>query len=306
MKAFKFALAALAIAVAPLCGTAKATVNIVVATEDADKDTVPRDNRIYDRVLDAIREQLNAQGFQVYDETAAGMQVDRAHRVRRQDTELIEVARALRPPMDAIVVFRIYASVVAGQYTEMRRPVMRITSRVLNVRSGQVVGQFDVGDQIEFPPLLKDCAADRECLLESLGSQAHRIAGDLGAALAMQLEASVPGMGDSTAVSAAADTTSPAPKANGCDNLQTGYHLEFNGFKAEETRSIEQYLVKFRCYQAHRVEQSGLTYVTFWYETASSSAVLLDNLTRALDWEHMKASVSMSGNTYKIDRVVTR
>src|ERR1700730_12123035 len=84
---------------------------LAVVSEDADTDTVPRNSRIFNRVLLALAEELNLRHYTVIDEKIAGMEISTPDRVRRRDTELIDIARALRrPPVDAIVVFQIYAS----------------------------------------------------------------------------------------------------------------------------------------------------------------------------------------------------
>ena len=44
--------------------------NIMIMGDDADRDTVPRNSPVFRRVLDALSNQLNEEGFDVYDETA--------------------------------------------------------------------------------------------------------------------------------------------------------------------------------------------------------------------------------------------
>ena len=44
--------------------------NILILCEDSDPDSVPRNNRIFKRVLNAVSNQLGDEGFNVYDETA--------------------------------------------------------------------------------------------------------------------------------------------------------------------------------------------------------------------------------------------
>jgi len=312
MNLFKSALMALALTVGPLAGAAQATVNVLVATEDADTDTVPRDSRVYNRVFDALREELNVRGFQVYDETSVGLEIDQAHRVRRQDTELLEVARAVAPPMDAIVVFQIYASVNKSQYSDIKRPVIRITGHTLNAHSGQFLGAFEVGSGIQFPPLTLGCAEDRECLLETIGGQARNIAGDLGAALSEKLSAfitagnAVPAVINAPAPMPPQTAATPAAATDGCTDLPTGYFINLSGFEVAEVQTIETYLVKFGCYGSHRVVESGRTHTTFWYETSSNSARLLNNLNTALAWENLKANVGMTGNNFRVDKITTR
>ncbi len=45
---------------------------VVVMGEDADEDSVPRGNRIFQRVIAELSETMNLRGYNVYDETAVG------------------------------------------------------------------------------------------------------------------------------------------------------------------------------------------------------------------------------------------
>jgi hypothetical protein len=162
--------------------------NVLVVSEDADIDTVPRNHRIFNRVLEAISEQLIARGFHVIDETSVGLEITEPNRVRRRDAELIEVARAFdRPPIDVLVIFQIYASVQTGKFSDIARPRIRVAGRMLTIRGNQRLGSFEAGDDLEFPPLPRHC--DRECLFERLGTEAKLVGTSVGAALATKLAA---------------------------------------------------------------------------------------------------------------------
>ena len=124
--------------------------NIVVMGEDADEDAVPRGNRIFQRVIHELSETMNLRGYNVYDETAVAMGFTQANRVRRRDDELIEVARAVQnPPLDVVAVFQIYASASKSAYSDIVRPEIRIPGRLLNVRTGQSLGSFEVAEILE-------------------------------------------------------------------------------------------------------------------------------------------------------------
>ncbi len=159
---------------------------VVVMGEDADEDSVPRGNRIFQRVIAELSETMNLRGYNVYDETAVAMGFTQANRVRRRDAELIEVARAVSsPPLDVVAVFQIYASASKSTYSDIVRPEVRIPGRLLNVRTGQSLGSFEVAG-VQLPPLPQGC--DRECLLERVGAEAKVIAGDVAAALTAKLD----------------------------------------------------------------------------------------------------------------------
>ena len=59
--------------------------NIMIMGDDADRDTVPRNSRVFRRVLDALSNQLNEEGFDVYDETAVTLDDFAQGRTRRTD-----------------------------------------------------------------------------------------------------------------------------------------------------------------------------------------------------------------------------
>jgi hypothetical protein len=115
-----FAVAALSFAPSAL---AQQQPNLLIMGEDADLDTVPRNSRIFNRVLRAIEAELQAEGFAVYDETAVSMGITDPARVRRTDAELITVARRVQDaPIDAIIVFQIYASTEENAYGIIVQP----------------------------------------------------------------------------------------------------------------------------------------------------------------------------------------
>jgi hypothetical protein len=167
--------------------------NILVMSDDADKDTVPRNSRVFNRVIAELSESLIAEGFQVYDETAAGMSVIKPGRIRRRDAELVSVARSItRPPIDVIVIFQIYASAKKSAHSDIHRPEVRVTGRLLSVRGSRALGFFEAGGDLELPPLPRRCFVpklNKGCLLEHVGMEAKLVAGAVGQALSAKLAA---------------------------------------------------------------------------------------------------------------------
>ena len=112
--------------------------NLLVVGNDADQDTVPRNSRIFNRVLAAVTSDMNERGFKVYDETAAGMDITNPGRVRRTDAELISIAQRIpKPPIDVIVVFQVYASVQQNAYSDIKELRVRIPGRMIQVQTGK-------------------------------------------------------------------------------------------------------------------------------------------------------------------------
>jgi hypothetical protein len=277
-------------AAAPVPADAADRPNLMVMGEDSDKDTVPRGSRVHRRIEEAIKEQLHTRGFNVYDETAVTLGTAAPGRVRRADAELVDVARGIqRPPLDAVVIFATYASAEQLSYTTRIRA--RLAGRLLAVRTGQHLGNFEVDVADVRAPA--DCS--RECVLETVGDQAKLLAQDLGAVLAVKLKS----------LTVAAVPAAPASSLQP-GGLPTAYTMLFNGFEVADRRGIEEYLVSFSGYQTHRPVRSGGTFVEYWYETAADSARLERNLGLMLDHLGLRGRVALSGNKVTVDKIATR
>jgi hypothetical protein len=304
---------ALASTLAALPAHAQPKPNVVVMGEDADEDSVPRGNRIFQRVIAELSETMNLRGYNVYDETAVAMGFTQPNRVRRRDAELIEVARAVQnPPLDVVAIFQIYASASKSGYSDIVRPQVRIPGRLLNVRTGQSLGSFEVSG-MQLPPLPQNC--DRECLLERVGAEAKTIAGDVASALTAKLDgfvaprraadAGAPA-GEAPPAGAAAGGAAPVAGGEACGGLPTAYTVRFDGFSPQEVQAAEEYMAAFRCYEHQRPVRAGGSATEYWYETRADSGRLTRNLRLML--EHMSApgQVQFSGNTFVVRRIATR
>lgn len=304
------ALALLALAAAPAHAQSP-SINIVMMGEDADEDSVPRGNRIYNRVVQALGEEMNVRGFQVFDETAVAMTITEPGRVRRRDAELIDVARAVQaPPLDVMGVFTIYASARDSSFSDVVRPAIRIPGRLLNVATGQQIGSFEVTG-LQLPPLPVNC--DRECLLENVGAEARVLAAELADALATKLEGftaapasatpltALPlGKGDTPVV-----TTAPAAGSE-CGGLPTAYVIRFEGFDATEIAALEEYVNAYSCVAGVRPVRASARAAEYWYETRSDSARLNRNLRLTLEHMDVPGQVRFAGNSFVVTKVATR
>jgi hypothetical protein len=304
-RLFAIILAACVLQLAPVAASAQG-LNIVVMGEDADEDSVPRGNRIFNRVIAALTEEMNVQGHDVFDETAIAMDINPANRVRRRDSELIEVARAVQnPPLDVVVVFSIYASVREGAYSDVLRPDVRIPGRILNLRTGQQIGSFEI-DGLDLPPLPVVC--ERECLLEEVGNHAAIMGAELAAALTLKLDGfvgSVPA--DAGAIIVTQPSTGGAvTTADGCDSLPTAYVIRFDGFTTEEITALEEYVNSYSCVQSARPVRASERSAEYWYETRSDSARLNRNLRLTLEHMGVEGQLKFSGNTMIVTKVATR
>lgn len=293
--------------------------NIVVMSDDADKDTVPRDNRIFRRVIQELSETMNLRGYNVYDETAVAMGITQPGRVRRRDAELIDVARSIpNPPIDVIVVFQIFASAQKSMQSDIVRPEVRIPGRILNVRTGQAIGSFEVTG-LQLPPLPQGC--DRECLLERVGAEARTLSTDLALALTQKLDGFIspareanPGSGIGSGGSAeippaaggAIANAAPSNGSSPCGGMPTAYVVRLSGFTAEEMKAAEEYMRSFSCFESQRPVRSSASQVEYWYETRADSGRINRNLRLMLEMMNAGGQVAFSGNTFTVSRVATR
>jgi hypothetical protein len=166
--------------------------NIMIIGTDIDKDAIPRGHPAFDRIQGVIADQLRARGLHVFDETAIPKDALPQSGVPREPSELVDTAKLARVPIDVIVVPQISARVrpmrtVADTY----KPSIRVSVRMMRAGSGELVGRYDYGDDIDFPPLSGSCATSRDCLLEVFGSEAQLIGLAVGNAVATYLAADV-------------------------------------------------------------------------------------------------------------------
>ena len=298
MKALFISLAAglllIACTTGPMPAAAADRPNILILGEDADLDTVPRNSRVFRRVLDALANQLHDEGFDIYDETAVTLDEFAQGRVRRTDAELIDIARSVqRPPIDLVVMFSIYAS--AEELTYTTKVNTRIPGRLLNVRTGQRLGNFEVVSPRTWRAPVN---CDRECILETVGEDAKILAQDLGAALTIKLHALADGGALNLAGIGSHDADVCIPNA---------YTVVLDGFGTDEVTSIEDFLVRdFQGYKAHRPIYSSLRHQEYWYETCSDSARLNRNLRRMLEYMIVAGRVTFAGNTYTVEKITVR
>lgn len=270
---------------AGLPATAADKPNVIVVGEDVDQDTVPRGNRVFKRVVEALTDEL-VQRFDVYDETSVTLGTFAQGRTRRTDAEIVDVVRSVRtPPLDIAVIFSIYASARELNYTTQIRT--RIEGRLLHIKDGQRLGSFEVVSPQEWRAR-PNC--DRECVLETVGDNARILAKDLGAVLNEKLTAAVSSSG----------------VASGTTGMASGYNIILDGFSAEEMRDVEEYLVVFSGYKNHRPSYSSMRRQELWYETSSDSARINRNLSRMLEHMDMRGRLTFSGNTFAIEKITMR
>ena len=309
LKSLFYLCIALVIPVLSGCGASDhaGKINILIMGEDADNDTVPRNSRVFKRVLNGLSNELHNEGFNVYDETAVTMDHSTQGRTRRVDQEIIDVARSVkRPPIDVATIFSIYARSEKKAYT--RKIYTRIEGRLLNVQTGQRLGNFEV--ELPQPDNVKrDC--NRECILETVGKNAKVLAQDLGAALSAKLSHRVQGSAPRIAtgantpqsLSSTSSTTPASPKNKG---LPSAYTLVFNGFNPSEIIRIENEIVKFKGYSHHRLITSSIKNNEYWYESDARIARLNRDLGYMLESLGIKGRLVLSRQQFVVQKITVR
>lgn len=265
--------------------------NLLILGTDADKNSVPRDSRVFRQVLATLSNQMNNYSFDVYDETVITLDSFEQGRSRRSDAEIIDIARSVqRPPIDIAVIFSIFVSARDEAYTTKVKA--NIQGRLLNVKTGKGLGSFAV-DSGQFWNAPNDCP--RQCLLNVVGDKAHVLANDLGAVLAEKLSWMLDG-----------GQNAGAMERPGENAMVTEYDLVFDGFSPAEYSQMEEYLVIFSGYHSHRPVEVRHTRSEIWYKSAIATAKLNRNIHKMLGELALRGSIGFSGNTFTIKKITFR
>lgn len=273
--------------------------NILIMGEDADEDTIERNSQVFQRVLNALSNQLHDVGFDVFDETAVTLESFVQGRVRRTDAELIDIAKSIRrPPIDVVVLFSIYSTAYQHSYTTKVKT--RIEGRLLNVQTGQRLGNVEL-DYPEGWNAPQQC--NRDCLLRSIGDHSKIIANDVGSMLAEKLSWMV-NRSNPSASNASKNNTSQTKASENIGIM--AYQLIFDDFTQPEVMEFEEYLVIFSGYESHRITYGGATRTEYWYKSNISNAKLSRNLNKLLETLNVSGLVQISGNTYTIKKISLR
>ena len=287
--------------------------NVLVMGEDDDPDTVPRNHRVFDRVIQALSMEMGQMGFKVYDETAVSLDIQRQGRIRRNDAQLITIAKRIQqPPIDVIAVFSIYVNVQQNINADIWDLGIRIPGRLLHVQTGRALDSFEVDYPTgTLPPVPPNCLSagrqDQDCLFEFVGGQARRIAQDLGAVLAQKLDFQSP-----TGADAGVDVTTPPPATQGggtgmgsrnCTGMTSAYVISLRGFDPDEVSIVEEYLVAFSGYDHHRPIRTTARMTEYWYESCSDVARINRNLRMMMEQMGLDGRIAMTGNRFEVDKI---
>lgn len=250
---------------------------VLIVGEDADQDTIRRDTRVFKRVLNGIANTMINKGFDVKDETAITLETHTQGRTRRNDAELIEIAKDTG--IDVLCIFSIYPN--AHSRATSLKVTTRIEGRLLSVNDGSRLGNFEHEPQRE---QLVPKPYSRDDIIEAVGKLAKIIGEEVGDYLANRLEnyESQPGGG----------------------RLQE-WTLIFDGFTLDEMAEMEKVLAIFTGYDSHRVKSNAVKtglHHEYWYRSSINSAKMEQNLNKLLKKFNHDGRVYMSGLEVKVTK----
>jgi hypothetical protein len=250
---------------------------ILIAGEDSDSDTIPRDSRVFKRVLNAISNTLVDEGYDVKDETALTHATHIQGRTRRTDAELVQIAKDVG--IDVLVIFSIYPD--AKTNANSVRVTARVEGRLLSVDDGSRMGNFETEPQ-NYQTVPKPYS--RNDILEGVGKISKIIGREVGAVLTERL-------------------TGYVDKSGG---HLLEWTLIFDGYNDDEMIEMEDYLIIFSGYDSHRPKKNGLNtslHHEYLYKSSIDSAKLKRNMHKMLKKLNFNGRSSMSGNEILVKKI---
>lgn len=289
------------------------TINVLVVQEDWDEDSLIRNNRIQNAVLNTLNQTLHAPAYQsvlqrygisgmdVYDETSLTLDFYQQDRQRRRDEELISIGRTINnPEMDVLVPYTIYARAVTDPYTQIVKLQMSLNYRALNIRDGRWMG----GDNLDIDTAgvpFTGCAtgingtpADPHCVKEFVSQYGEQLARNAGNKLAIQLAGqlgraygaaptSAPAAGAADTNTAVTGETMAYQAVQGCGNIPTTFQVQWIGFEQRQINAIEEYMNFWKCSLDTDLVDSDFSQVTFAYKTRADKARVIRNIRLMLE-----------------------
>lgn len=306
MKFLKTAAMALAVmGCASTSGTyAQTPASVLVLTESDDTGSLDRNNRISRRVIAGFKNELNQEGYTVYDEAAVtGTTID-ANIKRFDRGALANIAKNyLTYPgsdrqltVDIVTTFVTYARIVDEGYAKSAK--VRISGQVMDARSGQFFGEYELVDPTGGIALPSTCN-NSDCLLEEIGDHAREIGAAVAYEVTKLLQSHYGGNMD--------DDGFKAPEA------PLNYSLKFSNVTSAEVAEMEEYLVSFGRadgpfpgYQSHKLTRSLGTTHYFEYVSTDSTAIVKRHLEKAMSILGWEGQVYVNQNEFTIDKRAVR
>ncbi len=273
------------------CGNSD--TSIMVIGESASTNALLPESVMYERIAANLEANLTREGYGIVGRQSlvdAYPEYFSRRNIRHDDKALVDLARThSRNKLDVLAVTEINAQIDTQQYHSNVTSTVGV--RLLSVKDGTLLGEFELdnANSTSIRPSCKD-----ECLDEAVVDNAKPLTLNVAALVAKAL--ACPG--------------SRSYKSDRFDQrasaFETAYELVFDGFTAQDMLKVEEYLVDFSGYQAHRIVYSGATRTKYWYESSIKSSALNKNLYLVLERLGMRGVVQFSGNTYTVKKVTLR
>ena len=279
--------------------SAQNRTTVMVMAETSDSDSLERDNRVNRRILDAMMEQMNAAGFDTYDEMSVTSSTRDISERRYNRAELMDIARnnvtypgSNRPlSIRAVVTYETYINIQELGYTNKVR--IRVTGRVLDVQTGRFLGTYELVDPGGALRLHPTRCQDRECIMEQVGDAARPIGQAVANEIAELLAFDKGGQSGADGF-----VSSSGPET---------YSLRFENVSSRDMLDMEEYLVEvFSGYRSHTpVASRGLTH-EYDYVSTIELARLKRNLVRAMEELGWGDNVLQDGNLFTVRKSARR
>ena len=162
----------------------------------------------------------------------------------------------------------------------------RIEARLLNVRSGLKLGNFE----IVAPTRNLSTSCLRRCVIEDVGNQAKEIAQDVGAVLVQRLKR----------YTRSSSRSNSNFSQNTRSKMASEYTIIINGFRRRTVREMEDMLFSFPSYIGHRTLGSSSKNAKYTYETRAETGSLIRALEKILETLDLEGIVRHSGDTIRV------
>ncbi len=256
-----------------------APVNIVIAIQDDGAGSIAHTNNAVVRLANNLSGELSAGGANVYD---LGAEFD--YSGPRNRAMLMDMARSYqRAPIDYIVLLS--ATSLTRSLDHTTQITGRVSSETVNVNTGRYLGSYaSQGSKINVSPSCRN-----SCINDTLSRSLNTTVGELASAILSALPSRQASQPPSHPISGSSE-----------------FALIFDGFTPQNMSDIEEYLVIFSGYEGMRLVNNRHTYTEISYNASISRSKLSRNLYRTLHELGINGTVSITGNTVRVNKTTTR
>jgi hypothetical protein len=263
---------------------------VLILGEDWDKDSIPRKNQAFDRILRAVSSKLRHEGIRVLDEALVMQKNFIRGRVRRTKEEVFQIAKGVKTPMiDAVASLKISWRIKATAGKILIDT--QFTGNIINASTGDDIGNFYETFSL---PTEKSCAVHRDCVMTTIGDPVHELGQKVGAVIANHLRRAM--------VVSRPDGEETGTRSSDPTILRA-YKITFDNFGSTDFNHAEEFMVAFSGYHRHEIILAMMRRFEITYETRSEDAKLKRNLRKMVAYMGIDASVKCIKNTCTISKL---